>query len=66
MSASAGTRLSASVLAARAGVEDADIARSIALGLLDAREDWFDGADLARARLLAFAARRGIGAHAIA
>ena len=58
--------LSTADLAARAAVEDADIQRWTELGLLDPTQGAFDGAAILRAKLLAFAARRGITAEAIA
>lgn len=66
MSTPLGAFTSAADLGARAAVEEAEIDRWIALGLLEARDGGFDTAAVARARLLAFAARRGIDADAIA
>lgn len=66
MNTSAEALLTSADLAARAAVEEGEIDRWSALGLLEAQAGGFDTSAVARARLLAFAARRGIHADAIA
>ena len=66
MSAMSREPLTPAGLAARASADEADIERWTALGLLVRGDAGFDVGAVARARLLAFAARRGITAEAIA